>query len=86
MLIINDNSLGKPKTPAHDYVYQSDFAKILEDIDRGIIPCGSGQPFPLEFQNPDDDIVKMDSFSNRPAPTAVYNNTLSMFGFGNLGR
>lgn len=43
-------------TPAHQYAYQSDFARILEDIDKGIIPCGSGQTFPIEFDNPADSI------------------------------
>ena len=48
MLLYSDGVLGsKPITPAHRYVYQSDWAKILEDIDKGEVPCGSGQPFPV---------------------------------------
>ena len=54
MLIVQDGILGQRVcTPAHRYVYQGDFGKILEDIEKGEIPCGSGQPFPVEFDNPE---------------------------------
>lgn len=55
MIIYTDGVLGsKPITPAHRYVWQHDFAKIIEDIDKGEVPCGSGQPFQVEFEDPND--------------------------------
>lgn len=61
MILYSDGPLGsKPITPAHRYVFQSDFGKILEDIERGEIPCGSGKPFPVEFERPEDNPSGMD--------------------------
>ncbi len=38
-------------TPAHVYVSTSDFAAILSDMERGLLPVGTGKPFPVEFDN-----------------------------------
>lgn len=85
MIITQDAFGSKPRTPAHIYVYQSDFAKILEDIEKGLIPCGSGQPFPVEFSDPNDDISKMNSGWGNPSST-IYNggNTFNGFTFGSM--
>lgn len=86
MLIISDGPIGStPITPAHRYVYQGDFAKILEDIERGEIPCGSGQPFPVEFADPNDDLSKMNQ--GWDVPTTTYNggNNIYGFQFGSMG-
>lgn len=87
MMIVQDGPLaGKPCTPAHIYVYQSDFAKILEDIDKGLIPCGSGQPFPVEFDNPEDDISRMNSgWGDSPSTTYYGGNNINGFIFGKMG-
>lgn len=88
MLIIQEGPLaGRACTPAHRYVYQGDFMKILEDIDKGEIPCGSGQPFPVEFTNPEDDISKMNSGWGSSSPSPTYNggNVINGFTFGNIG-
>lgn len=85
MIIYSDGALGmKPITPAHRYVFQHDFTKILEDIDKGEIPCGSGQPFPVEFANPDD-APKASSWST-PQPTTTYQggNVFNGFIFGDM--
>ena len=85
MMIVQEGELaGRPCTPAHRYVYQSDFSKILEDIDKGEIPCGSGQPFPVEFADPNDDISKMNSGWGNS--TATYNggNNFNGFTFGSM--
>lgn len=86
MLIIQEGALaGRPCTPAHRYVYQSDFSKILEDIAKGEIPCGSGQPFPVEFANPDDDISKMNSgWGSSPDSTYYGGNNIGGFQFGSM--
>lgn len=83
MLIYSDGPLsGKNLTPAHTYVYQTDFAKILEDIEKGIIPCGSGQPFPVEFENPAEAIGDMNSGWNEPAASYNGGNNYNGFLFG----
>lgn len=86
MMIVQDGPLaGRVCTPAHRYVYQSDFAKILEDIDKGEIPCGSGQPFPVEFANPEDDISRMNSgWGDSPSTTYNGGNVINGFTFGSM--
>lgn len=86
MLVISEGPLaGRACTPAHRYVFEGDFSKILEDIDRGEIPCGSGQPFPVEFNNPEDDISKMNVGWGDPTAT-TYNggNVFNGFTFGSM--
>lgn len=88
MLIIQDGGpfAGRACTPAHMYVYEGDFSKILEDIEKGQIPCGSGQPFPVEFTNPEDDISKMNSgWGDQPSTTYHGGNNINGFIFGNMG-
>lgn len=36
-------------TPAQRYVATSDFAAILRDMEVGNFPVGTGQPFPVNF-------------------------------------
>lgn len=87
MLVVSDGLAGmKQCTPAHMYVYQGDFSKILEDIDKGIIPCGSGKVFPVEFANPDDDISKMNvGWDESPSTTYYGGNNIGGFQFGSMG-
>ena len=88
MLLYSDGVLGsKPITPAHRYVYQSEWAKILEDIEKGEVPCGSGQPFPVEWADPKDAPSERDA--NWGASNATYNgggigNIFQGFQFGSM--
>lgn len=86
MLIVQDGILGQRVcTPAHRYVYQGDFGKILEDIEKGEIPCGSGQPFPVEFANPEDDISGMNQgWGNSSGTTYNGGNVINGFTFGSM--
>ena len=86
MLIVQKGEFAqKPCTPAHVYVYQSDFIKILEDIARGDIPCGSGHPFPVEFENPDEDISRMNAgWGDSPNTTYNGGNIINGFIFGSM--
>lgn len=34
-------------TPAHTYATINDFSMILGDIEKGLIPCHTGKPFPV---------------------------------------
>lgn len=47
MLYVSDDVTGIHLTPAHDYLTVTDMEVILNDIDRGLIPTGTGQPFPV---------------------------------------
>jgi hypothetical protein len=38
---------GIHMSPAHDYISASEFECILDDIDKGHIPSGTGQTFPV---------------------------------------
>lgn len=86
MLVISEGPLaGRACTPAHRYVFQGDFAKILEDIEKGEIPCGSGQPFPVEFDNPEDDISKMNvGWGDSTSTTYSGGNVINGFTFGSM--
>ena len=85
MMIVQEGELaGRACTPAHRYVYQSDFSKILEDIDKGEIPFGSGMPFPVEFADPNDDISKMNSGWGNSTSTYNGGNTFNGFTFGSM--
>lgn len=85
MIIYTDGEIGsKPITPAHRYSYQNDFAKILEDIERGEIPCGSGRPFPVQWANAED-APSDGNQSWGSGPTlngGGPNSLLNMFGMG----
>jgi hypothetical protein len=44
---------GVPVTPATTHV-GSDWETILRDISNGLIPCGTKQPFPVNWVERDD--------------------------------
>ena len=72
MLIVQDGILGQRVcTPAHRYVYQGDFGKILEDIERGEIP--------------EDDISGMNQgWGNSSGTTYNGGNVINGFTFGSM--
>ena len=43
-------------TPAHAYNGTIDFASILEDMKKGEFPVGTGQPFPVNFDDEEDQL------------------------------
>ncbi len=49
-------------TPAHNYSATTDFSVILEDMEKGHFPTGTGQPFPVNF-DVDPNISALDSMS-----------------------
>ena len=55
MLYVTDNSNGFHISPAHDYLTVSEFECILGDIDRDIIPTGTGQTFPVVWPSDFDE-------------------------------
>ena len=57
-MMITSEPEVKFMTPAHKYSYQTDFEEILNDIAKGVIPCGSGQVFPVECNDPNDHLMK----------------------------
>jgi hypothetical protein len=73
MIIYTDNStmFGAALTPAHTYAATSDFSNILHDIERGLIPTNTQQPFPVVWENegkpdPYDDTPPWISNTNYP--------------------
>ena len=44
-------SRGHEMTPYHAYKGTSEFASILRDMEKGLLPVGTGQPFPVVFQD-----------------------------------
>lgn len=56
MIIYTDSNVamfgneGTQLTPAHTYATTSNFANILDDLAKGNIPCGTGQPFPVNWK------------------------------------
>lgn len=65
-------------TPAHTHVATTNFSNILDDISMGHIPCGSGQPFPVEWTNDTETFDNMnppwcDPVSNTPVQISVNN-------------
>lgn len=45
-------------TPAHNYAGTTDFTTILKDMEKGLFPTGTGQPFPVNFdENPNTPAV-----------------------------
>lgn len=63
MIIYTDSAsiFGEEQiTPAHTHLATNDMSAILDDIARGNIPTGTGQPFPVNWktdqnsQNPQD--------------------------------
>lgn len=54
MIIYTDSNsefIGTNLTPAHTHAATTDFANILDDLSKGNIPCGTGQPFPVNWEN-----------------------------------
>jgi hypothetical protein len=47
MMYVTDDVSGIHITPAHDYMTVINFENILDDINRGLIPTGTGQIFPV---------------------------------------
>lgn len=43
-------------TPAHNYAGTTDFADILDDMKHGNFPTGTGQPFPVNFDEPSSEV------------------------------
>lgn len=50
----NQNGLTGNMTPYQVYVAINDFAKILDEINDGNLPTGSGQVFPVNFKTKTD--------------------------------
>lgn len=50
------------QTPAHNYSATADFSVILDDMKRGELPVGTGQPFPVNF-DVDQNMSSLDSMS-----------------------
>lgn len=58
MIIYTDSTsefIGTSLTPAHTYAAMTDFSNILDDLARGNIPCGTGEPFPVNWDNKSND-------------------------------
>ena len=45
------NGAPTEMTPAHTYIMTTDFSKILDGLVNGDIPCGSGRPFDVNWNN-----------------------------------
>lgn len=56
-------------TPAHVYAGTSDFADILADMEKGNLPVGTRQPFPVNFENEDGLVAS-------PSPWTTHNSTM----------
>lgn len=66
MIIYTDSNtgvFGTQITPAHTHAATTDFSNILDDLANGNIPCGTGQPFPVNWKTDGDNI---DPDANRP--------------------
>ena len=57
------NIFGETPTPAHYYIQQNNLNSILEDMMSGVIPCGTGQPFPVIWKA---DIEQMSNTQKPP--------------------
>lgn len=82
MMITSESEIKM--TPAHQYSYESDFERILEDIGKGIIPCGSGQVFPVECNDPNDYLMKQNRGWDNTGPVYSGGSALGRFFNGML--
>ena len=63
-------------TPMHSYQSTTDFSTILNDIQKGELPTGTGKPFPVNFaeeeENPPSDFIRdhTSMFAN-PHPSEI---------------
>lgn len=55
-IYISSNGLSKKHewTPMHAYASARDFSIILNDIQKGELPVGTGKPFPVNFPDEED--------------------------------
>lgn len=84
MMITAEDPL-KRMTPAHMYSHETDFEHLLEDISKGIIPCGSGQVFPVESNDPNDHLMKANPGWDQPTTVYSGGSVLNKFFNGMLG-
>ena len=52
-------------TPALTYAGTTSFESILTDIRNGVIPTGTGEPFPVVWKN--DDNMNIDTMMDNPS-------------------
>lgn len=62
-MYIFTNNQSMISTPAHVYNGTSDFATILEDMKKGELPTGTGQPFPVNFDAEGDQMLSNNAAS-----------------------
>lgn len=78
-IYISSNKLTQKHemTPMHVYAATQDFSIVLNDIRDGNLPVGTGQPFPVNFQdeeeNPPSSFVRdrTSMFAN-PNPSEIF--------------
>lgn len=57
MIIYTDgdsSAITRNMTPAQRYAGDNDFSHILDDINTGVLPCETGEPFPVINNQKDD--------------------------------
>lgn len=71
---LNSGNVLMNNTPAAVYAGLSCFATILDNIASGEIPSGSGEPFPVNWEESPDDGLPWYSNTNGPKSTIPWKN------------
>ena len=84
MIIYTDSQtsvFGTQITPAHTHAATTDFSNILDDLANGNIPCGTGEPFPVNWSTDQPNVQD----ANRPpwVDRTVYEQQSQPPGFFN---
>ena len=62
-IYVSGNAQKHEMTPMHAYKGTPDFSVILKDMERGLLPVGTGKPFPVVFQDDDDQMTNQPAVS-----------------------